>query len=111
MSRRECNANESASRHGCKYYAFYVGRSFGYGRGDGCSHGFGCNIKLCPISAMTLEEAKEEVSEQIECGYRTEGIFIIEASQVVMFDLKGHLRNISEEKERAEYERLKRKFE
>ena len=103
---------------GCKYFVLIVGK------GEGCDFTMGCNIAFYPLfrEGTTLEEAFKGVYEHLgHDEYRVETALVIEASQIVLFDVEKHYRDAekqdtedqrcaAERSEKAEYERLKAKF-
>ena len=115
--RYESDELRQAVSSGCKYFVLIVGK------GDGCDYTIGCNISFSPLPGTTLGEASKGVCEHL--GYdehRVETALILEASQVVLFDVEKHYSDAEEQAaeskrcadqdaEKAEYERLKAKFD
>lgn len=108
-----------------EYYAFYVGK------GEGCDYTIGCNQKFVKLESSNVEDALTEVENDIDesygpSEYQPDGlpfksITVFEVSNYQIFDIKAHeesVRNMvleatkekEEEKERAEFERLSKKF-
>lgn len=97
------------------------------GRGYGCDYTIGCNLCVEKRAADSIEEVIEEITEEIEespdySEERIESITIIEVAQERKLDIESITSNIrqqqlaqekaeEEARERAELERLKKKYE
>jgi len=103
------------------FYVYYEGRGYG------CDYTIGCNLRVEVINAESAEEVWAQVKEEVEesptyAEERIESVTVIEAAGVTKLDIEDLTRDIREQQEqdkkakkeaeeRAEYERLKKKFE
>jgi hypothetical protein len=98
------------------------------GPGEGCDYTIGCNEKFVALPlAANLEEAQAAVLEEYgSCVTGAEpsvsSVIIYECALPIEVDVKAYIRKVADEaaaerrerenaKDRAEYEKLKRKFE
>lgn len=104
-----------------KFYAYFEGK------GHGCDYTIGCNLRVEQYDAKDVQEVVDIITEEIEespdyAEERIEQVTIIEAASETtldIFDLTSNIREKQlaeeqlkkEDEERAEYERLKKKFE
>jgi len=95
--------------------------------GEGCDYSIGCGQKLIDLKSITLKEAMIELiqiisREYMHPEYRLESVFIFEISNTIDMDIKSVYKKIEafnkeddnrlkEDAEKAEYERLKIKYD
>lgn len=95
-------------------------------KSDGCDYTIGCARTVINIDATSLDEAKNKLFERIKEDYsyqenRLKSVELFEISNIVSLDMNEIYKRIDdeeynkqqqalEEKERADYERLKAKF-
>lgn len=104
-----------------------------FGRGKGCDYTIGCNFRVDPIYAETIEEAEEivrhrflgkdgEDGEDGSYSFDIEDVAIVEASKVWICDLNDYRKKYDEnirkqkedeqtKKDREIYEKLKARFD
>lgn len=97
------------------------------GKGYGCDYTIGCNKEWIELNLSDdIEKAEEDAIDHILKYYgdeeRVESIKIVPYNFIIMADLQGYLNEmkfkeeaaaqaINDANEKAEYERLKKKFE
>ncbi len=103
------------------FYVYYEGR------GEGCDYTIGCNLNVEIVKAKNVEEVVKKITDEWdECGFnyvesRYAAVTIIEAPSTTDVDINGYIveakakaaeriRLKEEDKEKAEFERLKKKF-
>lgn len=102
------------------------------GKGEGCDYTIGCNRTTIEVTGETIEEAEQNLVQHIEReysgfsglkeSYSDFDILLVEVAQSKEIDMQAYVakeelawqqkkQREKEQQERAEYERLKARFE